>query len=692
VKGTLDRVPFTAHLSLPRRNLGAYPKFIRTGAMSGEVEATADWTGSLRAPALSAHIRGYAAQPTTVALGLPVDILADVTYDGAEMRGRVQALRREGVVLEGNVDVEAPISALLDGRALRGGPWWEAKGAAQLLSFPLTGIPALADRDVTGLATGTLAFSGLGKEPMASVELNLANVKIDRAAFARGLVSGRLSHGAVLLSGKLDQAEGGASASASGRVKWSSPWDPVLDRGAPLDFFAEARDLQAAALYPVLFRGVFAHFDARLNGTLHLREERQGERDVSTVESSIAVRDASFLIREIGQEFQNGRATVTVDKNGAIDVRDVAADAVTGRFTAAGSAKLDGFRFASGEGTLAVAKDEAIPLTLEGLSIGEAWGTLKFKVGMEDERTVKLDVDVPVFHTDMPESSSRALQSMGDNPKIKVGMRADDGTLVPLWLGAPVEKRSEDALRWHLTFQLGKDVYFRRGTAIELALGGQPVVDLTDEAHVSGHIDFRSGKVEVFGKRFEVEHGTARFGGDDPGNPDVSVSARWDAPDGTRIYADFVGPLRTGVLTLRSEPLRPQNEILSILLLGSSDAGESVPGPAVQQDNGVQTAGTVLAGGAVTTSLNRVLSSVTPLDITTRVASDAQGATPEVAVQIAPGVTAQISYRTRAPSPGEKPDRVFITLDWRFRRNWSVVTTLGDQQSSVLDLIWQYRY
>jgi translocation and assembly module TamB len=292
----------------------------------------------------------------------------------------------------------------------------------------------------------------------------------------------------------------------------------------------------------------------------------------------------------------------------------------------------------------------------------------------------------------MPESSSRDLQALGDNPKIKVGMRMDDGRLVPLLLGPLEAARSEDALRWHLAFKLGKEVSLRRGAPLELTLGGQPMVDITDRAHVSGTIELRSGKVEVFGKRFELEHGTARFSGEEAGNPDVSVTARWDAPDGTLIFADFIGPLRTGVLTLRSEPQRPQGEILSLLLTGSSEGDAGPSSVAQQHDSGAQTAGYVLAGGAVTTSLNRVLSSVTPLDITTRVATDEQGATPEVAVQLTPGVTAEVSYRTRAPSPGEKPDTVFVTLDWRFRRNWSVVTTFGNQGSSVLDLIWRYRY
>ncbi len=99
----------------------------------------------------------------------------------------------------------------------------------------------------------------------------------------------------------------------------------------------------------------------------------------------------------------------------------------------------------------------------------------------------------------------------------------------------------------------------------------------------------------------------------------------------------------------------------------------------------------VVGGAAVTTNVNRVLSSVTPLDITTRVTSDAQSPTPEVAIQISPKLSAEISYRTRPPTPFENQDRTLVTLDWRFRRNWSIATTVG-QQSSVVDLIWRYRY
>jgi translocation and assembly module TamB len=217
---------------------------------------------------------------------------------------------------------------------------------------------------------------------------------------------------------------------------------------------------------------------------------------------------------------------------------------------------------------------------------------------------------------------------------------------------------------------------------------------LTDKARVAGTIEFRSGTVEVFGKRFEIDNGEAEFEGDDPSNPNVTVTARWDAPDGTRIFADFVGPLRTGQLSLRSEPARSQSEVVATLLYGTGEDATPRPGMAAhrQKVEAGKTTGAVLAGGAVTTSVNRVLASVTPLDITTRVKSDVYSAMPEVSMRISPRVTAQVSYRTRAPLPTERTDRVLVTLDWRFRRNWSIATTVGNHGASVVDLIWRYRY
>jgi translocation and assembly module TamB len=557
----------------------------------------------------------------------------------------------------------------------------------------LASVPVLSENVVGGFAGGVLTFRGLNRDPEIEAQIDSTNLTLDTATFPTAMAELRVAKGRAVLSAKLDQQVGGATATASGSVKWGSPFLPEIDKKAPLDFYVEARDLRAATLYPLFLRKVFSHFDGRLNGTMHARQAGEGGEGGDTVEGVFDLQDGSLLVPEIGQEFRRGSAHIAVTERGHVEVSNVAASGVTGRLTAAGKMELKGLAFESAEGEVRIAQKEAVPLTVEGVSLGDAWGTLMLHAKMADEHTVKLDVDVPTFHADIPQSSSRDVQALADNPEIAVGIRHSDAALAPVLLAAPVEERAEGALAWQAKFYLGQDAILKLGSMMQLTLGGAPVVTLTDRARVAGEVELRSGSVEVFGRRFEIEHGKAEFAGDDPSNPNVTVTARWEAPDGTRIYADYVGPLRTGLLSLRSEPARSQSEVLATLLYGTGDDTVAAPGATIRQEaNRTDTAGQLIAGGAVSTSVNRVLASVTPLDITTRVTSDAQSPTPEVAFRVSPRVSAMLSYRTRTPTLNEKPDRVLVTLDWRFRRNWSLATTIGNLGGSVLDLIWRYRY
>jgi len=714
----LDRLwtlPMTAEIALPRRSLALYPAALRLPGWRGDVEGTGTLTGSIRSPVVGVNVQGHAIEPASAGLGLPVEVDAQARYDGERALARVRASRPQGVVFDASTQIDARLEKLLGAasrapsaerdrvaasaeegdaeRQHRAEPFWEATGRARLYQFPLASVPALSDNVVGGFASGTLTFRGLNRDPQIEAEIDATNLTLDTATFPSSMAHLRVAKGRVVVSAKLDQKVGGASATAAGSVDWTSPLLPELDRKEPLDLFLEARDLRAAALYALFLRKIFSHFDGRLNGTLHLHQGAEGDETANFIDGAFDLQDGSLLVAEIGQEFRRASAHIGVTKRGEVEVSNVSASGVTGRLTASGKMWLKGLTFEKAEGEVSIAEREAVPLTIEGVSLGDAWGKLMLHAKMSNEHTVKLDIDVPIFHADMPESSGRDLQSLSDNADIAVGVRRGGQELVPVLLGPPEEKRAEDALAWQVTFYLGQEVVLRRGSMMELTLGGQPMVTLTDKAHVTGEIEFRSGAVEVFGKRFEIEHGTAQFEGDEPGNPNVAVTARWDAPDGTRIYADFVGPLRTGLLSLRSEPARSRSDIVAILLFGTTSESNPRPGPSYKQNQAAAaTAGTVLAGGAVSTSVNRVLASVSPLDITTRVTSDAQSPTPEVAVRLSPRVTAQISYRTRAPIPTEKQDRVLVTLDWRFRRNWSIATTLGNRGGTELDLIWKYRY
>ena len=52
----------------------------------------------------------------------------------------------------------------------------------------------------------------------------------------------------------------------------------------------------------------------------------------------------------------------------------------------------------------------------------------------------------------------------------------------------------------------------------------------------------------------------------------------------------------------------------------------------------------------------------------------------------------EIIHNIGIPAPGQNPDQNLAVIDYRFSRRWSLQTTLGDRGSSIVDLLWQWRY
>src|SRR6185312_14299473 len=173
----------------------------------------------------------------------------------------------------------------------------------------------------------------------------------------------------------------------------------------------------------------------------------------------------------------------------------------------------------------------------------------------------------------------------------------------------------------------------------------------------------------------------------EPSNPQVVLTAGWTAPDGTRVYADFTGPLKTGKVTLRSEPARSQNEILALLLYGTADNAT-----AANQLGGAAGGATAQPLSQALTGVNRALENIGVSNLTAKI--DTSQATPrsDVSVQIAQDISLQVAVALGVPPPGQNQDTALITVAWQFLRRWSLETTVGTAGTSILDLVWQYRY
>jgi len=210
---------------------------------------------------------------------------------------------------------------------------------------------------------------------------------------------------------------------------------------------------------------------------------------------------------------------------------------------------------------------------------------------------------------------------------------------------------------------------------------------------MEGHIQIVDGKLNVVGKTFEIEHGQGRviFDGD-PGAPSLNVTTRWDAPDGTRVMAEVTGPLKDPRIRFRSVPARPASEILAMILTGTAGTDTATPSPTTNK-GGDTSAAAGVGGGVAAVGINRLLQDVSPVSVSTRVdTSEAENVRPTIAVEVARNVTAETTVNTGALAPGQTQDVYMLTLDWRFLREWSMRTTVGNKGSSVLDIVWQHRY
>jgi len=91
--------------------------------------------------------------------------------------------------------------------------------------------------------------------------------------------------------------------------------------------------------------------------------------------------------------------------------------------------------------------------------------------------------------------------------------------------------------------------------------------------------------------------------------------------------------------------------------------------------------------------LNEAIDDLTGLDLRARVGSSrTHNPTTELELVITHELSVQFAYVLGVPPAGASPDRNYGTIDWRFRHDWSLETSVGDHGSTSLDVLWHHRY
>ena len=200
---------------------------------------------------------------------------------------------------------------------------------------------------------------------------------------------------------------------------------------------------------------------------------------------------------------------------------------------------------------------------------------------------------------------------------------------------------------------------------------------------VSGSINITHGRLEVLHKLFEIDEGNIHFHPEDLDKIDVHLTARWDSPDGQIIieYDGLLSPINAEKIKFRS-PTIPADRIISTLLGGADQATPA---------GGAQSTASAVPGQSLATQLiAQQFSTQIAHNISTSIGTGDDGS-------IRPGLTYRAGNLSVDVSTYSTPraQHSLGTVDWRFYRNWVLrgrVDVGSDQQTSGLDLLWQYRY
>jgi translocation and assembly module TamB len=689
--GDLEGSPIQMHLLVPHREFADFPEFAKAEVVSmrGAIEAALDVEGTMLAPHVDARARAFDVAPIGAHHPKLVNVDLHATYAGEKAALVLKVARTNAFVVELEAGADVHEADLL--RPTAAAAVWNAHGRARFNDFALDTFPGIVPTKVRGTLNGTVTLDGLHQDARLDAKLGLRDLRIGLATFKDAAITAHAEHGTVTAGARLNQADGFAEAHVQGGVAWGNQLVPTLDVHRPIVATLNAKAFRVATAQPFL-GDVIQDLDGRMDANTKLTYDFG--KKTGTVTGAVDLRDGALDIPNAGGSFHAVRAHVTMDPLGTVHVDDVSADGATGRFTASAIAKLNGLALQSASGKLHVARGQKLPIEIQGIPMGTAWGDVNLKAQVsQDGKTITANVDVPSFHVDLPQSTGHSVQALAPNPDVRVGVEESKSKFALVSLTKPEPLPAPGSSTIHLAIHLGKDVWVKRQTMLNLNLGGGPVVDVAAETRVSGQITSNRGVIEVQSKKFEIDQATVSFVGKDPGDPQIVASAHWDAPDKTRVTVQVTGTPKNINVALHSEPPLPRDAILSLVLFGDaySSTGASQTGPTGDDEDVNRAAG--LAGGVVTDGVNKAISGVTSVDITTRVdTSEAQNPRPELAVQLTNDVSATVIYNLGLPPPGQNPDRTQIVVDYRFYRGWSLLTTFGDAGSSIADLLWQYRY
>jgi translocation and assembly module TamB len=674
----LRAAPIEVKASMPARKLRLLPGQLRPQSLRGTIAWDLTLDGSIANPHLVLDARASRLSSLSERIvgdeQSSVSVLAHSEY--RRSGGKVELVARRDKQKAVDAQVSWTGDALLAATSAEERQRLTFKADAVLDALDLGAIPALKNRQIEGVVSGTTHVEYAADRRVVSADLAAHPLRVGQASMDRVNVllaaTATDVKGLVLVRGK----SGSLDAQLTSGLTWPAGGTPALAGSVRASL--AARQFRLATLSPMLGSAV-NELDGKLDADLSATV--QGDNVELRGKGRLA--DGVVQLPSIGQRFEAISANIEVEP-AVLVLRDLAARGLTGGLEGNARIEIDqhlALKQATAE--LAIPKHQKLPLTVQGVALGDAWGRIQARIVNHPDK-VEVAIKVPELHLFVADSGGGDVQDLAPDPQVRVGFRRSDAKFVALAV-QPLAKPSENPTPLDLTLELG-NVSLKRGDLVTADVTGKLQVHVDDKTSVTGEIDVKGGTLDVSGKRFDIERGSVTFTGGEPSNPTVSAVARWDAPAGYAVYATYTGTAKQGSLTLRAEPPLSQAEILNLIMFGTPE------GSVTSGSGDTATSALGVAGGTATKGINRALSDFTHLDIQARIDTSTGDSRPELMVPVSKVLSARLTRAVGEPPPGQSPDRTFVTLELRLKQFWALSAMIGDRGASALDLVWRRHY
>ncbi|MES1179129.1 MAG: translocation/assembly module TamB domain-containing protein [Myxococcales bacterium] len=698
----LRATPLVAKLVVDDRQLEELPTPIQPQGLQGRLRTELSLRGTLDHPVFSDKTELFKLRFNESERDRAIDVCAQVDYDKSSGQYGTRAEVFLPAPGDGSRACQGSRVAQFSagGRAewdkiasptLSADPAWTGSAGLSLEGLPIDFVPVLAEAGFGGRAYGVVMFDRRGALPQVRSQLELRDAVIARTRL--GTASLRAQTDGRSLSAALDVEQPQLDPSSppghlKGSLQTSVDWQgvvPGIDDTRPISATIDAKAVDAAILAPFV-RDVLSEISGKLDADLKLNltpqlDAKADQHWTGAVSGELSMHDGAVQLAELGLRMRNVAFTAHAEDHQnktliRVDSLEAAAESSKINVWAPGNLWLSGFRIQSGNAHVTV---QGVPFLVEGVTMATLNGEASIDLDRKDTEML-VALTVPTLEAKLPEQATRELINLGSNEDIAVAQP----------IAEPRGGQDDQSLPWRMTFDLGNKVKVTR-VDLFLPVTGKPELRLGKELGVVGNISLTpGGRLSVPGlpRPFTIETGTVYFDEDgDPKNPRLKVRAACQLAQLT-VWATVSGTFRDAKVVFDSDdPSLSQAQIEAVLL--------SAPSPSDTAGSSA-TAGIGAGAGYLGKRLfaNTALSSL-EIKAGSEVSADQKSyATYSAAYPITDEIWFEGSYKTlQTPATGEGSSSSAFSgiVDWRFRRNWSLRTEVGNIGAGV-DLLWMYRY